>query len=221
MSGIESARSSRDLRMHRLAWRWLAMLAAVVLAAAQAAPPTATDRTVGTFQRLDEGSRRLVLNRDSKTGSGVGQSSPIHLYYDDATQFSRDGATITAAGLQPGQRLLVDTSKAGNRVQAKRVYVLASTTPGQTWGGYLHGTIKSVETGSRTVHIDQADTMIFNRINNDEQTTLKSVDGKVLPVTSLKTGDEVDMSVKMRGRLGYADRVVLIRPGGNPPAVNP
>jgi hypothetical protein len=197
-----------------MGWGLAAFLA--LMTPVMAAPPVATDHAVGTFQHLDEGSHRLVMSRDAKTGSSVGQGGPINLYYDDATLVSRDGAPMRIDSLQQGQRLLVDTHKSGNRVQARRVRVLASTTPGQAWGGYLHGTVREIQARSQSLHIDQSDTLISNRINYDEQTTLKTIDGQPLPLSALKVGDEVDMSVKMRGREGYADRVVVIRSTAGP-----
>ena len=106
------------------------------------------------------------------------------------------------------------TQVAGNRTQATRVRVLPSTLPGSGWGRYLHGTLRSVERASHSVHIDQADTLNFVRIDYNDQTTAFDADGKAIALTSLQPGDELDMALHLDGNDRTAIKVVRLPPHG-------
>lgn len=183
-------------------------LAAAVAAAVE------SDHAVGTLQRVDSPSQRLTLAIDAQTGSELGQGSPINLYFGSATTATRAGKPVAVTDLKPGERLLVRTRKSGNRVQAEQVLVLPNTDLDHGPRRYLHGTVHEIRTGTRMLHVDQADTLILNRIGYDANTVFVSLDGKPLDRTTLKPGDEVDMSLRLGGRITTAVKVVLLRRAG-------
>lgn len=193
--------------------RWSAVVLLAGLAAVFALPGIAQmqGRTVGTLQRHDPKQHRIVLSLDARTGSELGQAAPINLYYDEA-RAARDRATRPK--LQPGDRLLLDTVTTGNRVEAVSVRRLADTTPGQSWGRYLHGTIAEIVPRTGVLMVDQAQSRIRNRIGFDAQTQVFALDGSPMRLDQLKAGDEVDMAFRLQGRVRTATKIVLLPPAG-------
>jgi len=186
-------------------------------AAAMAPPPKNADHVVGTLVELDPHGKRLSLADDAQTGSELGQGSPTNVYLDASTTASRDGKATAITGLKLGERLLIRTSRSGDdRLRASKVTVLADTNVEQGPERYLHGTVGQIKTDTRTLHIDQAQTLIPNLIAYDDQTTVVTLDGKAVAVTSLKAGDEIDASLRLRDRLTTAKKIVLLRSSGAP-----
>ena len=130
----------------------LAGLAGICMAAWAATPEA--DHAVGTLARVDSGQSRIVLSRDSETGNAVGQGTPDNIYLSPSTVITRSGSPVKMTDLKVGERLLVATQSNRNRTEGTRVRVLPSTSMGQDWGRYLHGTLRSIEKATRTVHID-------------------------------------------------------------------
>lgn len=193
-----------------IVWIHRALLAFIAMGFAASALAQ-QGRTVGTLQRHDPAQHRIVLSLDARTGSELGQGAPINVYYDEATA-QRDRATRPT--LQPGDRVMLDTVKNGNRVEATSVRRLPDTTPGQSWGRYLHGTVGEFVPRTNVLMVDQADTRIRNRIAVDAQTQVFSLDGTPMRLDQLKPGDEVDLSFRLEGQVRTASRIVLLPPRG-------
>lgn len=192
----------------------LAGLAGICMAAWAATPES--DHAVGTLARVDMGQSRIVLSRDSETGNAVGQGTPDNIYLSPSTVITRSGGPVHLTDLKVGERLLVATQRSGNRTEGSRVRVLPSTSPGQDWGRYLHGTLRSIEKATRSVHIDQAQTLNFVRIRYDDNTQAFDAEGKPIQLSSLKPGDELDMAVRKDVKDRTATKVVLLPPHGGP-----
>jgi len=192
-------------------WTHRALLALMILGLAATAHAQEKGRTVGTLQRHDPAQHRIVLSNDARTGSELGQGAPINLYYDEA-KAAKDRATRPK--LQPGDRLMLDTVKTGNRVEAISAHRLPDTTPGQGWGQYLHGTVAEFVPRTNVLLVDQAETRIRNRIAIDPQTQVFALDGSVMRLDQLKPGDEIDMAFHLQGRVRTASKIVLLRPAG-------
>jgi len=192
-------------------WIHRGLLACVALALAATAHAQVQGRTVGTLQRHDPAQHRIVLSLDARTGSELGQGAPINLYYDEA-KAQRDRATRPK--LQPGDRVMLDTVKTGNRVEATSVVRLPDTTPGQGWGQYLHGKVAEFVPRTSMLMVDQIDTRIRNRIAIDAQTQVFALDGTPMRLDQLKAGDEIDMAFRLVGRVRTASKIVLLRSAG-------
>ncbi|UNK49587.1 hypothetical protein MNR01_00630 [Lysobacter sp. S4-A87] len=204
----------------RTAVRGVVLLSGFVLlwssAAALASPPKDADHVVGTLVEVDQASKRLSLADDAQTGSELGQGSPTNVYLDASTTASRDGKAAALTGLKLGERLLIRTARSGDRLHGSQIVVLPDTSMEQGPQRYLHGTVEQIKTDTRTLHIDQAQTLIPNLIAYDDQTTVVTLDGKTVAVTSLKQGDEIDASLRLRERLTTAKKIVLLRSAGGP-----
>jgi len=211
MHAIDRIRPSAA-RVAMVAFALLCCAAAATLAS----PPVAGDHAVGTLVRVDVNAKRLAIATDAQTGSELGQGGEINLYVDATTTASRAGKQIKLIELKPGERLLVRTTTSRNRTQANKILVLPDTDMNQGPGRYLHGTVGEVRTGTRMLHISQAESRILNKIGYDEQTTVVTLDGKSMAVTSLKPGDEIDTSLRLRSRITTAKQIVLLRPGKGP-----
>jgi hypothetical protein len=196
----------------QVGWRQRAVLALFALCATTAAFAQVQGRTVGTLQRHDPAQHRIVLSLDARTGSELGQGAPINLYYDEA-KAAADRATRPK--LQPGDRVMLDTVKTGNRVEATSVVRLPDTTPGQGWGQYLHGKVAEFVPRTNVLMVDQMDTRIRNRIGIDAQTQVFALDGTPMRLDQLKPGDEIDMAFHLVGRVRTASKIVLLRPAGS------
>jgi hypothetical protein len=99
-------------------------------------------------------------------------------------------------------------------VEAVSVRRLADTTPGQSWGRYLHGTIAEIVPRTGVLMVDQAQSRIRNRIGFDAQTQVFALDGSPMRLDQLKAGDEVDMAFRLQGRVRTATKIVLLPPAG-------
>lgn len=213
---VVSRRGMRSTRLRAAAMTvLLAGLAGAACMAASAATPE-SDHAVGTLARVDAKQSRIVLSRDSETGNVVGQGTPDNIYLSPSTVITRSGSPVQMSDLKVGERLLVATQSKRNRTEGTRVRVLPSTSMGQDWGRYLHGTLRSIEKATRTVHIDQAETLNFVRIGYDDQTQAFDADGKPIQLNSLKPGDELDMAVRKGVKDRTATKVVLLPPHGGP-----
>ena len=190
-------------------WIHRALLACVAFGIAATAHAQVQGRTVGTLQRHDPAQHRIVLSLDARTGSELGQGAPINLYYDEAKAAQ---SRATRPKLQPGDRVILDTVKTGNRVEATSVVRLPDTTPGQSWGRYLHGTVGEFVPRTKVLMVDQADSRIRNRIAIDAQTQVFALDGTPMRLDQLKPGDETDMAFRLVGQVRTASKIVLLPP---------
>jgi len=192
-------------------WIHRAVMACIALGFTASALAQEHGRTVGTLQRHDPAQHRIVLSVDARTGSELGQGAPINLYYDEA-RAQQDRAKRPK--LQPGDRVMLDTVKSGNRTEATSVVRLPDTTPGQSWGRYLHGTVGEFVPRTNVLMVDQAESRIRNRIAIDAQTQVFALDGTPMRLDQLKPGDEIDMAFRLVGQVRTASKIVLLPPRG-------
>ena len=179
-------------------------------------PPSDPDHVVGTLQQVDTKYHRLVIGLDAQTGDELGQGAPVNVYFDDTTTVQNASGTAKITDLKMNDRLMIHTQTTGDKMHAIRVRVLADTDVGQGWGRYLHGTVRSLEPATNTMHVDQAQSDVLNRIGHDANTKVVTLDGKPSAVSNLKPGDEVDMSLLLREKVTTAKTIVVLRPAATP-----
>lgn len=195
----------------------LAKTAAIVAMAggmAMAATPSDHGHTVGTLDRIDAKQNRLVLGADAAEGESLGQGAPIDIYYDGTTTITGSGGKAAVTDLKVGDRLMVKTSEAGNRVSAKSVQWLPDTTPGQGWGRYVHGTISEIVDRTQVFMVAQAGTNIRYRVGHDQGTKVLALDGSAMTFAQLKTGDDVDIAYRLVNNERTATKVVVVSSAG-------
>lgn len=195
----------------------LAKTAAIVAMAggmAMAATPSDHGHTVGTLDRIDAKQSRLVLGADAAEGESLGQGAPIDIYYDGTTTITGSGGKAAVTDLKVGDRLMVKTSEAGNRVSAKSVQWLPDTTPGQGWGRYVHGTISEIVDRTQVFMVAQAGTNIRYRVGHDQGTKVLALDGSAMTFAQLKTGDDVDIAYRLVNNERTATKVVVVSSAG-------
>ena len=195
----------------------LAKTAAVVAMAggmAMAATPSDHGHTVGTLDRIDAKQSRLVLGADAAEGESLGQGAPIDIYYDGTTTITGSGGKAAVTDLKVGDRLMVKTSEAGNRISAKSVQWLPDTTPGQGWGRYVHGTISEIVDRTQVFMVAQAGTNIRYRVGHDQGTKVLALDGSAMTFAQLKTGDDVDIAYRLVNNERTATKVVVVSSAG-------
>lgn len=195
----------------------LAKTAAIVAMAggmAMAATPSDHGHTVGTLDRIDAKQNRLVLGADAAEGESLGQGAPIDIYYDGTTTITGSGGKATVTDLKVGDRLMVKTSEAGNRISAKSVQWLPDTTPGQGWGRYVHGTISEIVDRTQVFMVAQAGTNIRYRVGHDQGTKVLALDGSAMTFAQLKTGDDVDIAYRLVNNERTATKVVVVSSAG-------
>lgn len=195
----------------------LAKTAAIVAMAggmAMAATPSDHGHTVGTLDRIDAKQSRLVLGADAAEGESLGQGAPIDIYYDGTTTITGSGGKAAVTDLKVGDRLMVKTSEAGNRISAKSVQWLPDTTPGQGWGRYVHGTISEIVDRTQVFMVAQAGTNIRYRVGHDQGTKVLALDGSAMTFAQLKTGDDVDIAYRLVNNERTATKVVVVSSAG-------
>ena len=194
----------------------LATTAAIVALAggmAMAATPSGPGYTVGTLDRIDAKEHRLVLGTDAAEGDSLGQGAPIDIYYDGTTTISGSSAKA-ATDLKVGDRLMVKTTTAGNRISAKSVQWLPDTTPGQGWGRYVHGTINEIVDRTQVLMVAQAGTNVRYRVGYDQGTKVLALDGSPMTFAQLKKGDDVDIAYRLVNDERTATKVVVLSSAG-------
>jgi hypothetical protein len=191
----------------------------------------------GTVDSVDANSRSIYLTNVTgyNTNLNTGGSS-VRVYYDDRTTLNFQGRTYRPDQLERGDEVTVNVNQNGNQLIAETMDVTYNTRGGMASGsngtnGYpssssnqystIRGTIRNVNTGSRTIELDNTSWVSGFRTNNStgsrivvQYDTNTSVDynGQLYPVTNLENGDVVDVQIQNTGSSNYlAQRLVLVR----------
>ena len=189
----------------------------------------------GTVDSVDANSRSIYLTNVTgyNTNLNTGGSS-VRVYYDDRTTLNFQGRTYRPDQLERGDEVTVNVNQNGNQLIAETMDVTYNTRGGMASGsngtyGYpsssnqvstIRGTIRNVNTGSRTIELDNTSWVSGFRTSNTgsrivvQYDTNTSVDynGQLYPVTNLENGDVVDVQIQNTGSSNYlAQRLVLVR----------
>jgi len=189
----------------------------------------------GTVDSVDANSRSIYLTNVTgyNTNLNTGGSS-VRVYYDDRTTINYQGRTYRPDQLERGDEVTVNVNQNGNQLIAETMDVTYNTRGGMASGssgtyGYpsssnqystIRGTVRNVNTGSRTIELDNTSWVSGFRTNTAgsrivvQYDTNTSVDynGQLYPVTNLENGDVVDVQIQNTGSSNYlAQRLVLVR----------
>lgn len=184
----------------------------------------------GTIERVDTGSRLIVVEGDARYNLRNGGSGDrLTLYYDDRTTVLFEGRTYNPADLERGDRIVADVDDTGSRLMAERIEVTHDITGG-TGGVYddqrqlaeLRGTVRSIDTSGRTVQLERASytsgfTTGTGTSGSDLVTVYYDADtvveyqGRFYGPDSLERGDVIDVEVTDTGSRLHAERMELVR----------
>jgi hypothetical protein len=190
----------------------------------------------GTVDSIDANSRSIYLTNVSGYNANLntGGSSSVRVYYDDRTTLNYQGRTYRPDQLERGDEVTVNVNQNGNQLIAETMDVTYNTrggmasgssypstsNPSSTQYSTMRGTVRNVNTGNRTIELDNTSWVSGFRTNNtgsrlvvqyDSNTSVDS-NGQLYPVTNLENGDVVDVQVQNTGSSNYlAQRVVLVR----------
>lgn len=186
----------------------------------------------GTVERVDTSSRLIVVDGDARYNlRNTGSGDRLTLYYDDRTTVVFEGRTYDPRDLERGDRIVADVDDTGNRLIAERIEVTYDVTGG-TGGVYddqrrlaeLRGTVRSIDTRSRTLQLERASyTSRFTTgtgtgtsgtdvvtVHYDAETVVEH-EGRFYGPDSLERGDVVEVEVTDTGGRLIAERVELVR----------
>lgn len=184
----------------------------------------------GTVERVDTGSRLIVVDGDARYNlRNTGSGDRLTLYYDDRTTVVFEGRTYNPADLERGDRIVADVDDTGSRLTAQRIEVTHDVTGG-TGGVYddqrrlaeLRGTVRSIDTRNRTLQLERTSyTSGFTTgtgtsgsdivtVHYDAETVVEH-QGRFYGPDSLERGDVVEVEVTDTGSRLVAERMELVR----------
>ncbi|HEV8436409.1 MAG TPA: hypothetical protein VGR95_23575 [Thermoanaerobaculia bacterium] len=170
------------------------------------------------------------------SGSGYpSNSGSVRVYYDNRTGVSWQGRSYRPADLQRGDQVDVTVYQSGNQLIAESANVTynANTAnnpypsnsypnnqypnqypnspyPSTTQSSLIRGTIRYVDTNSRTISIDTNNGLMT--VSYDRGLRV-DVNGQLYPVTNLERGDVIDVQTQGYSNSNnlFASRITLVR----------
>ncbi len=176
----------------------------------------------GTVDQVDLNSRSIYLTNVSGYTSMLssGGGSSVRVYYDDRTSVDYQGRTYRPEDLERGDQVAVRVDQSGNRLLANSMTVLYNAS-GSTTGtstSTLRGTVRSVDSTSRTIQIDRSGYGQTTTVEYDPNTYVQ-FNGRSYRPEDLERGDEIDIRVRDlgNGRVIAEDINVLRSVSGGTP----
>lgn len=171
-----------------------------------------TNTIHGTVDYVDAASRTIVLYE------GRGDRS-MRVYYDDRTPVFWQGRDYRPEDLQRGDQvdLTMRETRYGLMAQAATVTYNANNAappagpyPSTPQGSLIRGTVRYIDTNSRTIAVDSNNTLIT--VSYDPALRV-DVNGQLYPLTNLERGDVVEVQTQSDPNGGnlFASRITLIR----------
>lgn len=191
-----------------------------------------TNTIHGTVDYVDTASHSIVLYDTSGYGtmlSGSGypsNSGSVRVYYDNRTGVSWQGRSYRPEDLERGDQVDVTVHQSGNQLIAESANVTynANTAnnpypsnsypnnpyPNTTQSSLIRGTVRYVDTNSRTIAIDTNNGLMT--VSYDPGLRV-DVNGQLYPLTNLERGDVVDVQTQGYSNSNnlFANRITLVR----------
>ncbi|MEA2337235.1 MAG: hypothetical protein QOE82_1242, partial [Thermoanaerobaculia bacterium] len=195
----------------------------------------------GTVDSVDARGQSIYLTNVSgyNTNLNTGSGNSVRVYYDNRTTLNYQGRTFRPDQLERGDEVTVNVNQSGNQLIAETMDVTYNTRGGMASGSNgtygnpssypsqsstqystMRGTIRNVNTGNRTIELDNTSWVSGFRTNNTgsrfvvqyDSNTSVDYNGQLYPVTNLENGDVVDVQIQNTGSSNYlAQRLVLVR----------
>ncbi|GHA70412.1 DUF5666 domain-containing protein [Cognatilysobacter bugurensis] len=165
---------------------------------------------LGTVQQVDPNYGRIVIASD---GSGYGGARALEIAYDRGTRLVYQGRDYPVEGLERGDRIRVETTNAGGRLQARFIEVVQnvreapSSGYGDTYGGAIEGAVRMVDPRARLIEITRGGyTGRAERVFYDERTEVVHRGQRLRP-EQLQSGDVIRVQARRFGQDWLAERV--------------
>lgn len=159
----------------------------------------------GTVDFVDTANRSILLTNVSGYTSMLSSSggSSVRVYYETNTPVEYQGKTYRPSDLERGDEIAVRVEESGNNLVARSVTVLrditSGTSPSGTYTSNIRGTVRSVDTGRRTIEINRdGNTRSVVTLEYDPNTYVTH-SGRTYSVSNLERGDEIDIRVRDLG----------------------
>ncbi|HEY2323841.1 MAG TPA: hypothetical protein VGJ82_13370 [Thermoanaerobaculia bacterium] len=191
-----------------------------------------TNTIHGTVDYVDTASRSIVLYNTSGYGtmlSGSGypaNGGGVRVYYGNRTDVSWQGRSYRPEDLERGDQVDVTVYQSGNQLIAESANVTYNANaannpypnnpypnnpyPSTTQSSLIRGTIRYIDTNSRTIQIDSNNGPLTVSYDNGVRV---DVNGQLFPLTNLERGDVVDVQTQGYSNNNnlFASRITLIR----------
>lgn len=178
----------------------------------------------GTVERIDTRDRFLVVDvedtsyrTDLRNGN---EDEEIRLYYDDRTTVEHEGRTYSPQDLEPGDRILAEVERSGDRLMAEDIDVLHDATNAgigrddDLRTSELRGTVRYVDTRDRTLEIERSSGYSTGRsdlvVVHYDTDTIVEFEGRRYQPENLERGDVVEVELSdLNGRL-MAEEILVV-----------
>lgn len=172
----------------------------------------------GTVRYVDTSRRTIEVDRGYNGGTAV-------VEYDSSTPVTYNGQRYSPADLENGDEIDIAVRNVSGRLVADSINVVRNVaSSGGSYGTYgarsVRGTVRYVDTGRRTIELEQA-TWSSNFTTNTGSTVTVQYDsgttveyqGRTYDVSNLERGDVVDVYISDTSSRSYysADRIVVVR----------
>jgi len=179
----------------------------------------------GTVRNVDTSRRTIDVDQGYN-----GQT--VTVAYDNNTSVASNGRQLRASDLQRGDEVDVRGRNSGGRLLADSIDLIRNDNGGGTYGGgsngtygstsSVRGTVRYVDTGRRTIELEQAtwqnfDTRSGNSGNSVvvvqyDNSTQVEYQGQTYTPSNLERGDVIDVQLRRNGGSDYlADRITVVR----------
>lgn len=167
---------------------------------------------MGTVRQVDPSYGRIVIDADA---GPYGGNRPLEIGYDRGTRLVYQGREYPVEGLERGDRIRVETSNAGGRLQARFIEVVQNVreTPGSGYGdsygygGNIEGAVRLVDPRARLIEITRGGYAGRpERVFYDERTQVLHR-GQMLRPEQLQSGDVIRVQARPFGQDWVAERI--------------
>lgn len=165
------------------------------------------EAVIGTVREVDPGYGRIVIDAD---GGAYGGSRPLELFFDRGTRLVYQGREYPVEGLERGDRIRVETVRAGDRLQARFIEVVHNVRDapgGGVYGGGLEGAVRFVDPRARLIEVTRGGySGRPERVFYDERTQVTHR-GRYLRPEQLQPGDVIRVQARPFGQDWMAERI--------------
>lgn len=184
----------------------------------------------GTVERVDTGSRLIVVDGDARYNLQNGGGDTLTLHYDSGTEVVFEGRTYDPADLERGDRIVARVDDSGSRLFAEEIEVVYDVTGG-VGSVYeddryeddrlvdLRGTVRAVDTFDHTIELERTSyrsgfdtdpgTSDLVTVHYDDDTVVE-YQGRLYGPENLERGDVVDVEVVETGSRLIAEEIEVL-----------